>query len=310
MHTDKKLNLKISAETFEIKNLEIKDGRLELLLSANIADTRIASSEFDYSPPAMDKSSQDITVTETAEPDNVDVVESTSSAQAEEVTFTAPLSNASISKPTADIESPRYGEPVPDVEWQAVNTDIYSTDPEDEEYQEYIAQEPEFTPDINSVNMQDTPEEEQTLSENKSDTEKVKSLTDDILPDYLKQVEPPKNISVDKQSNSPSVFDQMKSQDDTPTVVFEREHIEELQTDPDDTPASDDTPESSAGQSAPEREAIPDSPAPEHTAESSVKIVKFLCPRCHTPGSQPISNIGNIITCANCGRALKLNIKR
>ncbi|MDR0868005.1 MAG: hypothetical protein LBP75_05960 [Planctomycetota bacterium] len=53
----------------------------------------------------------------------------------------------------------------------------------------------------------------------------------------------------------------------------------------------------------------PVSAAPSAPAANKPMRVRYVCPRCQTPGVQDADKIKNIITCKNCGRAMRLTIK-
>lgn len=38
--------------------------------------------------------------------------------------------------------------------------------------------------------------------------------------------------------------------------------------------------------------------------------IKYVCPKCHTPGQQDADRLGSVVTCANCGRAMRLTMKK
>ncbi|GHT00871.1 hypothetical protein FACS1894108_13910 [Planctomycetales bacterium] len=64
------------------------------------------------------------------------------------------------------------------------------------------------------------------------------------------------------------------------------------------------------------RSAPPEAPAPAAPSAPAAALaankpmrVRYVCPRCQTPGVQDADKIKNIITCKNCGRAMRLTIK-
>lgn len=38
--------------------------------------------------------------------------------------------------------------------------------------------------------------------------------------------------------------------------------------------------------------------------------IKYVCPKCRTPGQQDAERLGSVVTCANCGRAMRLTMKK
>ena len=55
-----------------------------------------------------------------------------------------------------------------------------------------------------------------------------------------------------------------------------------------------------------------DSPAakPAMPGSRTVAHIRYLCPKCKTPGAQPGDKIGSIVTCRRCGKAMRLTVKR
>ncbi len=285
MNTKKELNLKLSADSFDIKSLEIKDGKLELVLTAYIDNTEIDNTQINE--PAAE-------ITPAAE----EFINN-------EVNFSSPLLGKSTETETET--HARYGEPVADVEWQAVNDDSdYEEVEENVSAEEFEAQnetEADINPELEQIDMVKT-ENDQNFTNAGTETETENQ--DDVLPDYLKFSDSASENKTKPDAASTSVFDQIKSPDEIPTVRFERE-----KKDIEDSPEKQQE-SFTANNEMPQPENVENTESQDntlHTADKP-KMVKFLCPRCHTPGSQTIQSVGNIITCANCGRALKLNIKR
>ncbi len=38
--------------------------------------------------------------------------------------------------------------------------------------------------------------------------------------------------------------------------------------------------------------------------------IRYICPKCKTPGAQPGDKVGAIVTCRRCGKAMRLTVKR
>ena len=301
MSNNKELNLKISANSFEVKNLEIKDGRLELVLSAEISSTEIEESTFDYNVKNSEHS-DDLT-------NNTEIT-----ANTETVLLTNDREMDHVEAISDD--NYRYGEPVPDVEWQAINSDDDIIDEiELDDVEEHFL----LTEDKQISNIDMTPDTDKDKAIERESTQdfihndipgsvkvpisdsNIIVDEDDSLPDYLKSAKLSQNTEPEIPNTAQPVVDDKKASDDTPTVLFEREKI------PQNTyqQSSNEPTESST---VPDDSTTNEQPVTNNSDSS--KRVKFLCPRCHTPGSQSVESIGNIITCRNCGRALKLNIKR
>ncbi len=283
MNIKKELNLKLSAESFDIKSLEIKDGKLELVLTAHIDKTEIDNSVI-----------------------NCPSAELTPSAEAyinDEIDFSSPLLGNTVDNQSEMADS-RYGEPVADVEWQAVNDDSDYEEVEEENADEFITMESgsDIThSELEHIDMESSGSSNATVA---NGTTAQADNQPDILPDYLKFSDSSNKAASQDTTDNASVFDQIKSPDETPTVRFEREKkLSEDFTTPSETVDTAENPNTDSDINTAEQETS-------SQPEDKPKMVKFLCPRCHTPGSQTISSVGNIITCSNCGRALKLNIKR
>ena len=302
MSNNKELNLKISANSFEVKNLEIKDGRLELVLSAEISSTEIGESTFDYNVKKSEYSD--------------DLTDSTETTANTETVLLTNENEMNHVEATSD-DNYRYGEPVPDVEWQAINSDddiIDEIELDDVEEPFLLAEDKQ----ISNIDMTtDTFDKNKTIEREstpdfihndvpgsvKVSESDNKTLLDedDSLPDYLKSAKLSRNTEPENSNTARPIVADKKSSDDTPTVLFEREKNQQntCQQSPTEPNESSTLPDYSTLNKQ-----------PGSNISDTSKRVKFLCPRCHTPGSQSVESIGNIITCRNCGRALKLNIKR
>ncbi len=303
MSNNKELNLKISADSFEVKNLEIKDGKLVLVLSAEISNTEIGESTFDYkveNHQIFDDLNNDTKTTANSE------------------TVVLPNEREIDHVDAMNEENSRYGEPLPDVEWQAINSDddlVDEIELDDLEEPFLLAEDKQIpnidmTKGISNINALEREDTADVIHNDIPGSVKISGSNsgnmliadeDDSLPDYLKSAKLSQNTQQENPSSTQSVFDEIKSSDDTPTVLFEREKAPNKIMQQDLTESTKSSTDSSAS-------TLNEQPA-SNIADNS-KRVKFLCPRCHTPGSQSIESIGNIITCKNCGRALKLNIKR
>jgi hypothetical protein len=44
--------------------------------------------------------------------------------------------------------------------------------------------------------------------------------------------------------------------------------------------------------------------------EQQITHIRYTCPRCHQPGEKEIGTVGSIVTCGNCGRAMRLTFKK
>ncbi len=312
MSKEKELNLKISAQSFEIKNLEIKDGRLELVLSAIISDTNIEESTYDY----------EVKTNQYAE--DIDIQDSASSE---------PLPVIALE------EDPRYGEPEEDIEWQAVNSD----DNDDEEVSEIILEDEVIYPSEDNANNNNEVEPQITLEDTERYREEVEEnlqqptsvgseqnihnhsqpnttidMDDDIeeLPDYLKPstVIHKQNITEEPTPTSEQSKLTRTRSEDYPTEAFPRVKPSKVFADQPtkemNLTESNTQDQASATNKTKEQSCDHENNSIKSHQHEKRKVVRFCCPRCKTQGSQDISSIGSIISCSNCGRALKLNVKK
>lgn len=73
--------------------------------------------------------------------------------------------------------------------------------------------------------------------------------------------------------------------------------------------APDDTPPAGDAQAGVQNaDALPHERA--GAAPRGKSKIKYVCPKCHTPGQQEIDRLGSVVTCANCGRAMRLTMRR
>lgn len=54
----------------------------------------------------------------------------------------------------------------------------------------------------------------------------------------------------------------------------------------------------------------PKPPAPPKPKNETSGLVKYICPRCKTPGMAVVDKVGQIVTCDECGKALRLTLKK
>lgn len=105
-----------------------------------------------------------------------------------------------------------------------------------------------------------------------------------------KEVEPEAEKEQELEESSEASAEEEDLEDDSieedKDTDFDEESEEEKPSEVDDTP--------------------PDIPTP----SQSPLLVKFVCPKCKTPGAQETTKIGAVVTCSNCGKAMRLTLKK
>ncbi len=306
MLNDKQLEIKISATSFEVKKVEIKDGKLELLLTTVISGAEISEPIFN----AIAEENPAVSPPSTEAPD---VEESATAIEVE-------------------VDESRYGEPHSDVEWQAVNNDDELVDIEhsfeDEGYyqadligdphdSEFGWNNPIHHDSVATENPFSSSEKFTEYSEPEGEVKEVFPSADnrrpvtpekskaEVLPEYLR-TSAPQGVQAKKNIDDSSLLNNLRSADDTPTVLFKRDETPWMER----TVAPSKPPEAVAAPAAAPSAERDIEKEPEQEPEVKTGVIRFTCPRCGTTGMQDVSSIGSIISCRNCGRALKLNIKR
>ncbi|MCD8138684.1 MAG: hypothetical protein LUE17_02705, partial [Planctomycetaceae bacterium] len=45
-------------------------------------------------------------------------------------------------------------------------------------------------------------------------------------------------------------------------------------------------------------------------AGSTTVLIRYTCPKCKTQGMQAVDKVGTVVNCSNCGKAMRLVMKK
>lgn len=273
------LNVSLSAVPFRVCQLNLVDGKLQLTLQAEFSPDELTAI---FTPRETSITTQKITAVE-------------SENLAPEMTPEKITPPEKTVIPNID-EPQRYGEPTDDIEFSAaLNNTSENETPIESPTESPIEEIIDDAHDISSSDIIDAPEEE---VEEITDDEKVIDESEEVIDEAI-DTDLPTDLFDEAESSviDPIDNDNLNIDDDEPTAdLNENELTENLPIDEPSTLLTPPTP--------PEIPHLETPPTP-----SAPMRVRYVCPKCQTPGTQIADKIKDIITCTHCGRAMRLTIK-
>lgn len=220
----------------------------------------------------------------------------------------------------------RYGEPTADIEWSALLSDQHSeqaslTRPAETSAQDAASNlslaSTEEQPEDETEELEEWDEPDESVYEECEDEGGSERLANDTaFPDSedenLERADAPSSNKLEEEANEEA---EEEAKDSTPivsprsplTLINPKLHNEGDA--PDDTPpgGEDEAPRLQNPVFFPQAQT--QNSLPPSSAERKTRI-KYVCPKCHTPGQQDIDRLGSVVTCSNCGRAMRLTMKK
>ncbi len=197
----------------------------------------------------------------------------------------------------------RYGEPVADIEWSALLGDRHSetassTQPVDTRVESHRPFSPEELV-TNTADREDAVEEPSPKGFAAEQEPAAKQPEDPVAEEC--------STPAPETHSAPANANRMPGAAAKTRLPFEliNPKLHNAGDAPDDTPPGD----GGALQPAQNAAALPHEQRPAPLLGSKPKI-KYVCPKCHTPGQQEMDRLGSVVTCANCGRAMRLTMRR